>query len=128
MSVVEKPSSISSSVRETDPLLKDLNEKKQGFRKNVVSLAAELKEARNRLASQEQSFAKETVTRQVDDFWFWFLFVCFFEFFRFNHCFLSFCGPFDCGVIRGFVYFLESINQWLCVFNRKQCFCVCFDF
>ncbi|KAG6751462.1 hypothetical protein POTOM_043650 [Populus tomentosa] len=64
MSVLEKPSSISSSVRETDPLLKDLNEKKQGFRKNVVSLAAELKEARNRLASQEQSFAKETVTRQ----------------------------------------------------------------
>ncbi|KAH8490703.1 hypothetical protein H0E87_023012 [Populus deltoides] len=64
MSVLEKASSISSSVRETDPLLKDLNEKKQGFRKNVVSLAAELKEARNRLASQEQSFAKETVTRQ----------------------------------------------------------------
>ncbi|XP_061946098.1 nuclear envelope-associated protein 2-like isoform X2 [Populus nigra] len=64
MSVLEKPSSISSSVRETDPLLKDLNEKKQCFRKNVVSLAAELKEARNRLASQEQSFAKETVTRQ----------------------------------------------------------------
>ncbi|KAG6750347.1 hypothetical protein POTOM_044835 [Populus tomentosa] len=64
MSVMEKPSSISSSVRETDPLLKDLNEKKQGFRKNVVSLAAELKEARKRLASQEQSFAKETVTRQ----------------------------------------------------------------
>lgn len=64
MSVLEKPSSISSSVRETDLLLKDLNEKKQSFRKNVVSLAAELKEVRNRLASQEQSFAKETVTRQ----------------------------------------------------------------
>uniref|UniRef100_A0A6N2KEC9 Uncharacterized protein n=1 Tax=Salix viminalis TaxID=40686 RepID=A0A6N2KEC9_SALVM len=64
MSVLEKPSSISSSVRETDLLLKDLNEKKQSFRKNVVSLAAELKEVRHRLASQEQSFAKETVTRQ----------------------------------------------------------------
>uniref|UniRef100_A0A6N2KD62 Uncharacterized protein n=1 Tax=Salix viminalis TaxID=40686 RepID=A0A6N2KD62_SALVM len=62
--VLEKPSSISSSVRETDLLLKDLNEKKQSFRKNVVSLAAELKEVRHRLASQEQSFAKETVTRQ----------------------------------------------------------------
>ncbi|CAK7340434.1 unnamed protein product [Dovyalis caffra] len=60
MSVSEK----STSVREIDPLLKDLNEKKQSFRKNVVSLAAELKEVRNRLASQEQSFAKETITRQ----------------------------------------------------------------
>ena len=97
MSVLEKPSSISSSVRETDLLLKDLNEKKQSFRKNVVSLAGELKEVRNRLASQEQSFAKETVTRQVDDFWIWLLFVWFIELFRFNHRFLSFCGPFDCG-------------------------------
>uniref|UniRef100_A0A6N2LJ99 Uncharacterized protein n=1 Tax=Salix viminalis TaxID=40686 RepID=A0A6N2LJ99_SALVM len=63
MSVVERSSSTSAPVRETDPLLKDLNEKKQSFRKNVVSLAAELKEVRNRLASQEQSFAKETETR-----------------------------------------------------------------
>lgn len=45
-------------------MLKDLNEKKQSFRRNVVSLAAELKEVRSRLASQEQSFAKETLTRQ----------------------------------------------------------------
>ncbi|XP_031737349.1 nuclear envelope-associated protein 2 isoform X1 [Cucumis sativus] len=66
MSVQEKFSSLpsSSSAREVDPLLKDLNERKQSFRRNVVSLAAELKEARSRLSSQEQSFAKETQTRQ----------------------------------------------------------------
>lgn len=58
----------SSSVRDIDPLLKDLNEKKQSFRKNVVSLAAELKEVRGRLASQEQSFAKETLNRKACDF------------------------------------------------------------
>ncbi|KAK8651582.1 hypothetical protein V6N13_141180 [Hibiscus sabdariffa] len=52
------------SPRDFDPLLKDLNEKKQSFRRNVVSLAAELKEVRSRLASQEQSFAQETLTRQ----------------------------------------------------------------
>ncbi|KAK4476767.1 hypothetical protein RD792_015927 [Penstemon davidsonii] len=51
-----------------DPLLMDLNEKKQSFRRNVVSLAAELKDMRGRLASKEQSFAKETQTRQA-----WFL-------------------------------------------------------
>ncbi|KAG8472649.1 hypothetical protein CXB51_034540 [Gossypium anomalum] len=34
----------SSSSMDFDPLLKDLNEKKQSFRRNVVSLAAELKE------------------------------------------------------------------------------------
>ncbi|KAK8542422.1 hypothetical protein V6N12_015019 [Hibiscus sabdariffa] len=54
----------SSSPRDFDPLLKDLNEKKQIFRRNVVSLAAELKEVRSRLVSQEQSFAQETLTRQ----------------------------------------------------------------
>lgn len=68
MSVSDK-STVSSSFSsvpggETDPLLKDLNEKKQSFRRNVVSLAAELKEVRSRLASKEQSFAKETLTRQ----------------------------------------------------------------
>lgn len=52
------------SVQEVDPLLKDLNERKQSFRRNVVSLAAELKEARSRLSSQEESFAKEAQTRQ----------------------------------------------------------------
>lgn len=57
-------SSFSSSGRKIDPLLKDLSERKQSFRKNVVSLAAELNEVRTRLALQEQSYAKETQTRQ----------------------------------------------------------------
>lgn len=64
MSPSSSSSSSSVSAREIDPLLKDLNEKKQSFRKNVVSLAAELKEVRTRLASQEQCFVKETLTRQ----------------------------------------------------------------
>ncbi|KAF8387712.1 hypothetical protein HHK36_026366 [Tetracentron sinense] len=62
MSVTEKPS---SSARELDPLLKDLSEKKQSFRRNVVSLAAELKDVRSRLAAQEDSFAREILTRQA---------------------------------------------------------------
>lgn len=65
MPVSERSASSSTAVREVDPLLKDLNEKKQNFRRNVVSLAAELKEVRNRLASQEQSSAKETLTRKA---------------------------------------------------------------
>ncbi|EEF50026.1 conserved hypothetical protein [Ricinus communis] len=71
MSVLEKPSSSSSSlsvpVRELDPLLKDLNEKKQSFRRNVVSLAAELKEVRSRLASQEQSFEAENKAKTMEE-------------------------------------------------------------
>lgn len=63
------------SVPEIDPLLKDLNEKKQSFRRNVVSLAAELKDVRSRLASQEQIFAKETLTRQACRLWVLVLFV-----------------------------------------------------
>ncbi|KAI4349863.1 hypothetical protein L6164_010410 [Bauhinia variegata] len=75
-SISERPSSSSSTsstrslpvssvpARDLDPLLKDLDERKQSFRRNVVSLAAELKEFRSRLASQEQSCAKETLTRQ----------------------------------------------------------------
>ncbi|GMH11371.1 hypothetical protein Nepgr_013212 [Nepenthes gracilis] len=47
-----------------DPLLKDLSEKKQSFRRNVVSLAAELKDVRTRLSLKEQSHAKEAITRQ----------------------------------------------------------------
>ncbi|KAF3610776.1 hypothetical protein DY000_02051372 [Brassica cretica] len=47
-----------------DPLLKDLDEKKVSFRRNVVSLASELKQVRGRLVSQEQSFLKETQTRK----------------------------------------------------------------
>ncbi|KAK4406797.1 Nuclear envelope-associated protein 2 [Sesamum angolense] len=40
----QAPPSTVMVVREVDPLLKDLSEKKQSFRRNVVSLAAELKE------------------------------------------------------------------------------------
>ncbi|CAB4285070.1 unnamed protein product [Prunus armeniaca] len=77
MSISEKslpcsPSSSSSSlssmsVQEFDPLLKDLNEKKQSFRRNVVSLASELKEARNRLASQEQSFEAQMKAKNLEE-------------------------------------------------------------
>ncbi|KAL3538342.1 hypothetical protein ACH5RR_001708 [Cinchona calisaya] len=63
--VTERPSSSSGGrEREIDPLLKDLSEKKQSFRRNVVSLATELKDVRSRLASQEHSFLKESLTRQ----------------------------------------------------------------
>lgn len=65
MSVSEKvvpPSSVSSS--DLDPLLRDLTEKKLSFRRNVVSLAAELKDVRNKLASQEQLFVRESQTRK----------------------------------------------------------------
>ncbi|CAN4110874.1 unnamed protein product [Withania somnifera] len=67
MSMKERPSSstsLTTSSLVVDPLLRDLSEKKQSFRRNVVSLAAELKEVRNRLACQEQSFVRETRTRQ----------------------------------------------------------------
>ncbi|KAL7157553.1 hypothetical protein ABFS83_02G085000 [Erythranthe nasuta] len=57
-------SAAATAAREMDPLLKELNEKKQSFRRNVVSLAAELNEARSRLASQEQTSLRETLTRQ----------------------------------------------------------------
>ncbi|KAJ0237688.1 Nuclear envelope-associated protein 3 [Hirschfeldia incana] len=49
---------------EDDPLLKDLSEKKQSFRRNVVSLAADLKQARTRLAEQERSCSQEAMSRQ----------------------------------------------------------------
>ena len=67
MSVSEKvaPSSSVSSSSDLDPLLKDLTEKKLSFRRNVVSLAAELKDVRNKLASQEQLFVRESQTRKV---------------------------------------------------------------
>lgn len=66
MSSSEESSPSSSAVlaREVDPLLKDLSEKKQTFRRNVVSLAAEIKEVRSRLVSQQQSLAKEALIRQ----------------------------------------------------------------
>ncbi|KAF5946788.1 hypothetical protein HYC85_017016 [Camellia sinensis] len=72
MSSSERPSSSSSSSssspRNIDPLLKDLSEKKQSFRQNVVSLAVELKEVRSRLASQEHSFTLQTLSRQACEF------------------------------------------------------------
>lgn len=69
-SISERPTSSSSTSsssngREIDPLLRDLSEKRQNFKRNVVSLAAELKEVRTRLAVKEQSYAKETLTRQA---------------------------------------------------------------
>lgn len=54
----------SVSLREEDPLLKDLSEKKQSFRRNVVSLAADLKQARTRLAEQERFCSQEAMSRQ----------------------------------------------------------------
>ncbi|KAF3340486.1 eukaryotic translation initiation factor 3 subunit A-like protein [Carex littledalei] len=58
MSVQEKKE------KELDPLLKDLTEKKLSFKRNVVSLATELKDVRSRLATQENLFTKEIKTRQ----------------------------------------------------------------
>lgn len=55
----------SSSAVEFDPLLKDLEEKRLSFKRNVVSLATELKDVRRRLVLQEQLFARETLTRRV---------------------------------------------------------------
>ncbi|CAL5367809.1 unnamed protein product [Camellia sinensis] len=42
------------------------NDSKQSFRRNVVSLAVEHKEVRSRLASQVQSLALQTLTRQAE--------------------------------------------------------------
>lgn len=61
----EKTSTSSSSSSELDPLLKDLTEKKLSFQRNIVSLASELKDVRSRLALREESFARESRTRQV---------------------------------------------------------------
>jgi chromosome segregation ATPase len=56
---------MSDSVKTTvDPLLKDLDGKKESFRRNVVSMAAELKQVRGRLVSQEQFFVKESFCRK----------------------------------------------------------------
>ncbi|CAN7024039.1 unnamed protein product, partial [Brassica oleracea var. botrytis] len=42
-----------------DPLLKDVDGKKESFRRNVVSMAAEIKQVRGRLVSQEQAFQRQ---------------------------------------------------------------------
>lgn len=60
---------MSDSVKTTvDPLLRDLDEKKESFRRNVVSMASELKQVRGRLVSQEQFFVKESFCRKVCPF------------------------------------------------------------
>lgn len=58
------PSSLSSSL-ELDPLLRDLVEKKLSLKRNVISMANALKDARNRLASQELLLAQELEARKV---------------------------------------------------------------
>nr|VDC68086.1 unnamed protein product [Brassica rapa] len=47
-----------------DPLLRDLDGKKESFRRNVVSMAAELNQVKGRLVSQEQFFVKESLSRK----------------------------------------------------------------
>ncbi|CAD6231749.1 unnamed protein product [Miscanthus lutarioriparius] len=58
------PSSLSYSL-ELDPLLRDLVEKKLSLKRNVTAMATELKDARNRLASQELLLAQELEARKV---------------------------------------------------------------
>ncbi|CAH8388557.1 unnamed protein product [Eruca vesicaria subsp. sativa] len=53
-----------SSKTTVDPLLKNLDGKKESFRRNVVSMSAEINQVRGRLVSQEQSFVKETLFRK----------------------------------------------------------------
>ncbi|KAJ0253155.1 Nuclear envelope-associated protein 2 [Hirschfeldia incana] len=47
-----------------DPLLRDLDGKKESFRRNVVSMVSELNQVRGLLVSQEQSFVRESVFRK----------------------------------------------------------------
>ncbi|KAF1869873.1 hypothetical protein Lal_00017450 [Lupinus albus] len=68
MPILENLSSPLSSivaVRDVDPLLKDLFERKLSFRRKIASLASEIKVVRQRLALQDQSYTKQTLTRQV---------------------------------------------------------------
>ncbi|KAE9615919.1 hypothetical protein Lalb_Chr04g0260311 [Lupinus albus] len=67
MPILENLSSPLSSivaVRDVDPLLKDLFERKLSFRRKIASLASEIKVVRQRLALQDQSYTKQTLTRQ----------------------------------------------------------------
>ncbi|KAL0412861.1 UNVERIFIED_CONTAM: Nuclear envelope-associated protein 2 [Sesamum radiatum] len=59
----QAPPSTVTVVREVDPLLKDLSEKKQSFRRNVVSLAAELKEE----AETKAKIMEEKISRLQKD-------------------------------------------------------------
>ncbi|KAL0718127.1 hypothetical protein Bca4012_067449 [Brassica carinata] len=47
-----------------DPLLRDLDGKRESFRRNVVSMVSELNQVRGRLVFQEQSFVKESLFRK----------------------------------------------------------------
>lgn len=58
------PSSLSCSL-ELDPLPRDLVEKKLSLKRNVTAMATELRDARNRLASQELLLAQEIEARKV---------------------------------------------------------------
>jgi hypothetical protein len=49
---------------EVDPLVKELAEKKLSFKRNVVSLATELKDVRTRLVAQQHLCAQEVKARQ----------------------------------------------------------------
>lgn len=62
-----------------DPLLKELGEKKQLFQRSVLSLTADLKDARTQMAQWEESFARETKIRQVRREYFGCIFL------KFNH-------------------------------------------
>ncbi|GAB2277323.1 hypothetical protein Dimus_012031 [Dionaea muscipula] len=66
-SSLPRKSLVTAAGRDIDPLLEDLSEAKQRFRRNVVSMAAELKEVRSRLALTEQSYVQETLTRQASE-------------------------------------------------------------
>ncbi|GAB2211661.1 hypothetical protein Droror1_Dr00024987 [Drosera rotundifolia] len=50
--------------RKFDPLMEDLNEVRQRFRQNVVSMATELKDVRGRVALAEEAYIQESLTRQ----------------------------------------------------------------
>ncbi|KAL9272876.1 Nuclear envelope-associated protein 2-like protein [Drosera capensis] len=50
--------------RKVDPLMEDLNEVRQRFRRNVVSMATELKDVRGHLALAEEAYIQESLTRQ----------------------------------------------------------------
>lgn len=52
----------------TDPPLKDLSNKQESFRRNVASLAYELKDIRSRLASQQDSCNREIINREKVEF------------------------------------------------------------
>ena len=102
-----------------DPLLRDLDGKKESFRRNVVSMAAELNQVKGRLVSQEQFFVKESLSRKV----------CPFVYSLIDSSFLCCCfGLCLCGVSFVFTCLYQMRNDlfffcfflWVFVFSRKQ--------